>query len=393
MHFLILAGGTAGDINPLIGLSKELLKKGHKVTFCTNDYFEEAVNTSGAIFISTGPKEVYLDLFNKPNTWKHVELYTIWEHIVFPNAVKYIRKLESLVTDDTVLINTMSTTQFRVARDFWKRPLVTVAFSPYQFYDILIDNSINSEAGLKEAIIVNERLCGQLKSIYSELKLKSEIKNVNEWRFSPDINVGLWPEWFELPNVKINSKIYLTDFIEEDGAYQSLATYDKLEEFLAENPIIVTGGSFVRHTTFFAPLIHLCKEAKRKLIIVSKEHTDVPEHLPDNVRFIPQVSFRELFMHGSLIVHIGGIGTISRALKAGKPQLIIPFFGDQYANADTVEALGCGVRVNHLDELDEVINRLSQDVNILKKAELFKGMVTKEPSSIAELILEKINLI
>jgi UDP:flavonoid glycosyltransferase YjiC (YdhE family) len=42
------------------------------------------------------------------------------------------------------------------------------------------------------------------------------------------------------------------------------------------------------------------------------------------------------------VVHHGGIGTTGQALRAGKPQLVVPFFGDQPDNAGRLGRLGVG---------------------------------------------------
>lgn len=52
----------------------------------------------------------------------------------------------------------------------------------------------------------------------------------------------------------------------------------------------------------------------------------------------------QLFRRCAAIVHHGGIGTTGQALKAGRPQLVVPFFGDQHDNAARVQELGVGRR-------------------------------------------------
>ena len=62
--------------------------------------------------------------------------------------------------------------------------------------------------------------------------------------------------------------------------------------------------------------------------------------LPDRVRvanFVPQA---EVLKHASLVVHHGGSGTVLATLAAGLPQLILPQGADQFANAETLSALG-----------------------------------------------------
>ncbi|WP_410608610.1 glycosyltransferase [Amycolatopsis sp. lyj-109] len=62
--------------------------------------------------------------------------------------------------------------------------------------------------------------------------------------------------------------------------------------------------------------------------------------VPENVRvagFVPQA---EVLKHAGLVVHHGGTGTVLGTLAAGLPQLILPQGADQFANAETLSALG-----------------------------------------------------
>ncbi|MBE1499952.1 UDP:flavonoid glycosyltransferase YjiC (YdhE family) [Amycolatopsis lexingtonensis] len=62
--------------------------------------------------------------------------------------------------------------------------------------------------------------------------------------------------------------------------------------------------------------------------------------LPARVRatgFVPQARVLD---HAGLVVHHGGSGTVLATLAAGLPQLVLPQGADQFANAETLEALG-----------------------------------------------------
>ncbi len=50
-----------------------------------------------------------------------------------------------------------------------------------------------------------------------------------------------------------------------------------------------------------------------------------------------------LFPRAAVIVHHGGIGTTGQALRAGKPQLVVPHMGDQADNAHRVRKMGAGL--------------------------------------------------
>lgn len=51
--------------------------------------------------------------------------------------------------------------------------------------------------------------------------------------------------------------------------------------------------------------------------------------IPDGVFMLGNVPHDWLFQRVSCVVHHGGAGTTAAGIKAGKPTLIVPFFGDQ----------------------------------------------------------------
>lgn len=51
--------------------------------------------------------------------------------------------------------------------------------------------------------------------------------------------------------------------------------------------------------------------------------------VPEGVFMLGNVPHDWLFQHVSCVVHHGGAGTTAAGIKAGKPTLVVPFFGDQ----------------------------------------------------------------
>jgi len=62
----------------------------------------------------------------------------------------------------------------------------------------------------------------------------------------------------------------------------------------------------------------------------------------DNVFTLESAPHERLFPHVSAVVHHGGAGTTGAGLRAGKPTVICPFFGDQPFWGRRVAALGAG---------------------------------------------------
>src|SRR5690606_19496179 len=66
--------------------------------------------------------------------------------------------------------------------------------------------------------------------------------------------------------------------------------------------------------------------------------------LPPDVAVVEDVPHDWLFPQVAAVVHHGGAGTTGAGLRAGRPTLICPFFGDQPFWGRRVAALGAGPR-------------------------------------------------
>jgi UDP:flavonoid glycosyltransferase YjiC (YdhE family) len=64
--------------------------------------------------------------------------------------------------------------------------------------------------------------------------------------------------------------------------------------------------------------------------------------LPPTITAVEWASYPGLFSRAAAVVHQGGVGTTAQTLRAGVPQLVMPFAHDQFDNAERVRRLGCG---------------------------------------------------
>lgn len=65
-------------------------------------------------------------------------------------------------------------------------------------------------------------------------------------------------------------------------------------------------------------------------------------NLPDHIYKIESAPFDWLFPEMAAVVHHGGAGTTGMGLRAGVPNVVVPFFGDQHFWGWRVEELGAG---------------------------------------------------
>jgi UDP:flavonoid glycosyltransferase YjiC (YdhE family) len=96
---------------------------------------------------------------------------------------------------------------------------------------------------------------------------------------------------------------------------------------------------------FFAAAVDACRRMGRRGILLTRQSGQVPAELPASVIHVPFAPFSELLPRCAALVHHGGIGTTSQALRHATPQLVMPMAHDQLDNADRAVKLGVAATI------------------------------------------------
>jgi sterol 3beta-glucosyltransferase len=144
----------------------------------------------------------------------------------------------------------------------------------------------------------------------------------------------------------------------------------KLVKFVAAGPAPVYIGFGSMASNDAAPTSQIVLEAIRRAGVRAVLATGVggliAENVPDNVFLLNEAPHDWLFGRMAAIVHHGGAGTTAAAFRAGKPQLVCPFFSDQPFWGQRVAALGVGphpIKQKKLsvDHLTQALTTLTTD--------------------------------
>jgi MGT family glycosyltransferase len=105
--------------------------------------------------------------------------------------------------------------------------------------------------------------------------------------------------------------------------------------------------------------------------VVSKGPQHDQYELADNMRgaeFLPQTT---ILPHVDVVITHGGNNTVTECFHFGKPMIVLPLFWDQYDNAQRVDELGLGVRLDTYayepDELRAAVERLLADASMRRR--------------------------
>jgi UDP:flavonoid glycosyltransferase YjiC (YdhE family) len=119
----------------------------------------------------------------------------------------------------------------------------------------------------------------------------------------------------------------------------------ELAEFLAsgEPPIVFTLGSTAVHHpgNFFETSLEAVRQLRRRAVLLGSK--TLQGIIAPDVLALPYAPYSQVFPAAAAIVHQGGSGTTGQAMRAGRPQLIVPYGWDQPDNGARIERLGVGL--------------------------------------------------
>jgi UDP:flavonoid glycosyltransferase YjiC (YdhE family) len=167
---------------------------------------------------------------------------------------------------------------------------------------------------------------------------------MHRWMHSPQLVIGLFPEWFAQPQSDWPPRTHLVGFpLWDAGA--APAWPDEAEAFLrgGEPPVVFTPGSAAATMhQYFRESVEALRSLKVRAMLVTNFPEQVPADLPPHARVFGYLPFSELLPRAALLVYHGGIGTLAQTVKAGIPHFVVPNGHDQFDNGWRIEQLGLG---------------------------------------------------
>lgn len=360
-NVLVFAGGSSGDVHPPLAIAKRLRDRGHRVLFITNPYFEGAAAKAGVEFAGIGTADEYIANIQNPDLWKIGK----GVRILFESMLRRMPDTYRLIADryvpgETLVVAPGGMLGARIANEKLGVPLA-------QF---LVETpglrSLNEQPGvdvppalmpivrpLRRALLAaldrwmfDPMLTPRLNAFRAELSMAPvhRVFRLRGWMNSPDLILGLFPDWFLKPQPDWPENAYLSGFPLADHRESQQLPPD-LARFLdaGDAPIVFTWGTAMRFADrLLGASVEACRLLGRRGLLLTQFPEQVPKNLPDTVRHFVYVPFSLVLPRAAAVVHHGGVGTTSQAFAAGIPQLVTPFNFDQPDNAIRVRRLGAG---------------------------------------------------
>ena len=378
-HFILIPLGTTGDINPFLWIGHLLRNRGHEVTLIPITAIERPWNTNDLKYLSIeNPAEIEA-VYQNPRLWHPWDGLRLLFTFVGQWTERIFRTIQACQRSDMQNVIVAPSTAFgaRLAREKLNLPLGTVHLQPCAI------QSIHETPGMRSGFEWMGALHWIWQRFFHHMPTPIDFyagpgirqacwtqqilppKHIlNEWWHSPDGILCLFPKWFSTPRPDWPMPWTQSGFPLHDTD-PHIRIPDDLEKFLHSGspPILFTLGSGMKHPgKFFETSIQACALLKRRGLLVSPPHISLPNPVPPHIFSCHYIPFSWLFPKVEAVVHHGGIGTLSQALVAGIPQLIMPFGFDQPDNAARLVKLGVA-RTTSLRQF--TAEKVSKELNIL----------------------------
>ncbi len=385
--------GSYGDINPFLALGRELKRRGHTAVLATNSIYAPDAAREGIDFATVPPDGDFSDptlmaRVMHPRTGSEM----VVRELVMPVLRDSYAALESAAQGADVVLSHPLTFAAPILAEKRHLPWLSVTLAPIMFFSAYDPPVVAPAPWLTRVLRRGPRVAGILlrlmkrvsypwsapvRALRRELGLPEGGDPLFEGGVSPHGVLALFSSILAAPQPDwpANVNVCGFPFLDEDfGGGQGLSA--PLAAFLDAGtpPLVFTLGSSAVQTAgdFYPQAARAAASLTRRAVLLAGPAAETLTDLPAGTIAVRSAPYHLLFPRAAAVVHSGGIGTTAQALRAGRPQIVVPFAHDQFDNGDRVARLGAGTwmkrrRVNAA-RLAGTLSRLLADPAVERQA-------------------------
>ena len=353
--------GSLGDLHPMLALALELKRRGHCITIASSKFYRDKVEGLGIGFAPLRPdwdpadREIIAqceDLKTGPEV--------LFRKLVLPHLREiYDDLLRAATGADLMIAGELVLAAPLVAEKLGLR-WVSETLSPTSFFSAhdpsLLVNApavyrlrragwVVNRAVLEVGKLAARHWWEPVRQLRRELGLRVECDPVFKDKFSPDLVLALFSSSLAKPQPDWPKQTLQPGFVFFDREKAEAKDSPELEAFLAASdaPIVFTLGSTAVHNpgNFYEASAAAARQLGKRAVLLGIE--TLAGFDSADLLALPYAPYSQIFPHAAAIVHQGGSGTTGQAMRAGRPQLIVPYGWDQPDNGARVERLGLGL--------------------------------------------------
>jgi UDP:flavonoid glycosyltransferase YjiC (YdhE family) len=352
--------GSHGDVHPFVGFGQALQRRGHEAILITNGYFESLARSAGLPFVALGSADEFREMLKDPDLWNAMRAF---DAVFMRGVMPYLKQVHDTIADqiqpgNTIVVASSLALGARILAEHVDVPLATVHLAPCilrTVYDVpKLPGLVMPGWWPKwfkrlvwkfgDAVVVDRKIAPGINEFRATFGLPPVKGILKDWWHSPQIVIGMWPDWFMPPQPDWPKQLRTAGFplYDETGITPLDAELSRWLDAGSPPVAFTPGSAMIRGEDFFGASAGACAKLNRRGILLTRHAEQIPANLPPGVRHVSYAPFGQLLPRCAALVHHGGIGTTSQALRAGCPQLIMPMAHDQFDNAHRISQLGVG---------------------------------------------------
>lgn len=381
MKITILTYGSRGDVQLFLPLSLGLMEKGHSVRLAAPARFEKLVEDHGISFVplSGEPEELSRRLNDAGHNFVKM-VRELMDHAIEIGA-DVLRQTQAACSDADLIIHSFTHVvgAHTLAREM-DIPDIHVQqfpmFTPTGDYPNVTLPDLRLRPLNRITHIISQKITWWTsKSGFEQVRRRAGLPKRNlYWPFDedplrpPTPILCAWSPIVIPPSRDWSSRVHVTGyyFFPLENGYLPPA---ELDSFLnaGKSPICITFGSMVNRERERIDRIisDALKQTNNRGIILSG-WGGVTNQSFDDMIYLEAAPHDWLLPKCKMVIHHGGAGTTSAGLRAGIPNIIVPFTADQPFWGKRIQAIGAGpkpilVKALSLEKLTRAIARAEQE--------------------------------
>ncbi len=358
---LLATFGSLGDLHPYLAVGRALLARGHQARIATSSDYQSNVEAAGLEFVAVAPSLAQLGTPQELARRLADPLrgtQTMVRDLIMPHLRESHRQLHAAALGADLLISHPLTFMLQVVATEQRKPWLSSVLAPGSFLSrddppaMAPINSLQIARRLGPAVYrlllgsVRRTVRGweqPLHDLRRELgQPPSTAVMLFEGQFSPRGTLALFDAALARPQADWPPHTVVCGAPLYDGSATAPALPPALQEFLdaGSAPLVFALGSSVvwLGDSLWPAAIEASRQLGRRAILVTGK--EAPAGLPPDVRAVSYLPYSQVFPRACAVIHQAGIGTLSQALRAGRPQLVTPVWFDQPDNAQRAARLG-----------------------------------------------------
>jgi UDP:flavonoid glycosyltransferase YjiC (YdhE family) len=349
--------GSLGDLHPVMGLALGLQARGHDVAVASSEFYRSRIETAGLEFrlLRTLAEPDDPQMLRRVLDRRHGPEYLI-RTLLLPNLKDMYEDLLCATESADFLISGEVVVAASLVAEKRRLPWAAAILAPFSFFSAHDPVALPflpaplftaAPAFLQRVLSSGVRLMTRdwgkpLADLRRSLGLRVSAHPLLDDRFSPFLNLALFSSVLGSPQRDWPPSTVQSGFVfydaDTDEATPELAAFldgPPPVTFTLGSAAVMDPGLFFEESAEAARLL-----GRRALLLIGKNPP--PANLGDGMLALDYARYSEVFPRSACVVHQGGVGTTAQALRAGIPQLIMPYAFDQPDNANRAVRLGVG---------------------------------------------------